>query len=339
MKPLYFHSAVAISAQNTFEYSGELSEVNKAMEGKLKAIHPPYRDYMTPAASRRMAPAVKMGVASATKALREAKIEMPEAILVGSGLGCMEDTEKFLNSLIDNDEAFMTPTAFIQSTHNTVGAQIALSLGCKNYNNTYVHGNLSFESALLDAQLLVEEGEKGAMLVGGVEELGREFTTYLRQLEDKKSDSFKVPIGEGATFFVVSSEKKKDSIELKGMETIKSASEAQLKERLQHFLKQHQLQKWDIDAIIIGNNGASSDSYFDSVTSLLTEATSLRYKHLVGECFTVSAFSCWVGFQLLKKQILPEAFGSINAGKEFKNVLLYNQSQGAEHSLILISKC
>ncbi|MFC7357927.1 beta-ketoacyl synthase chain length factor [Jejudonia soesokkakensis] len=339
MKSLYIHSAVAISAQNTFEFSGELSEVNKAIDGKLKAIHPSYRDYIPPAASRRMAPVVKMGVAAATKALQEAEVGMPEAILVGSGLGCMEDTEKFLNSLIDNDEAFMTPTAFIQSTHNTVGAQIALGLGCKNYNNTYVHGNLSFESALLDAQLLIEEGQQGAILVGGVDELGNEFANYLQQLEEEKSDGSTVPIGEGASFFVVSSEKKEGSVELKGMNTIQSVSEAQLIVRLEQFLKQQQLQKKDIDALITGNDGACSDTYFDTAISLLPKATSLKYKPIVGTYFTASAFSCWLGFQLVKKQTLPEAFGSINAGKEFKNVLLYNQSQGAEHSLILISKC
>ena len=47
----------------------------------------------------------------------------------------------------------LTPTSFIQSTHNTVGGQIALGLECKGYNFTYVHASISFESALLDAQL------------------------------------------------------------------------------------------------------------------------------------------------------------------------------------------
>ena len=53
----------------------------------------------------------------------------------------------------------LTPTSFIQSTHNTVGGQIALELQCKGYNFTYVHGSNSFESALLDAKLQLELNE------------------------------------------------------------------------------------------------------------------------------------------------------------------------------------
>jgi hypothetical protein len=339
MKPLYIHSAVAISAQDSFEYTGELSEVNKPIGRKLNAMHPPYRDYIPPAAARRMAPAVKMGVAAAAKALQEASVTMPEAILVGSGLGCMEDTEKFLNSLLDNDEEFMTPTAFIQSTHNTVGAQIALGLGCKGYNNTYVHGNLSFESALLDAQLLIQEGNEGNILVGGVDELGKEFVNHIQRIEEQKSIGFKAPIGEGASFFVVSSEKKESSISLKDMETIGVASEDKIQERLLRFLKQNKLQPNDIDAFISGNNGAVGDFYFEKIKSLVSEASLITFKHIVGEYFTSSAFSCWLGYQLLKNQQLPSVFGSINANKNYEYALLYNQSHGSEHSFILLSKC
>ena len=53
---------------------------------------------------------------------------MPDAIITGTGLGCLEDTEKFLTAMVTNKEEFLTPTSFIQSTHNTVSAQIALLL-------------------------------------------------------------------------------------------------------------------------------------------------------------------------------------------------------------------
>ena len=85
-------------------------------------------------------------------------------------MGCIEDSEKFLKALIDNNEEYLTPTNFIQSTHNTVGAQIALGLGCKGYNFTYVNGSISFESALLDAKLQLENEEENTILVGAADE-------------------------------------------------------------------------------------------------------------------------------------------------------------------------
>src|SRR5690606_35405111 len=118
-----------------------------------------YKEFISPAASRRMANGVKMGFSSAKFALEKSNLAQPYAIITGTGMGCIENTEKFLNTLLANNEEFLTPTSFIQSTHNTVGAQIALGLECKGYNATYVHGALSFESALIDAQLMLQQEE------------------------------------------------------------------------------------------------------------------------------------------------------------------------------------
>ncbi|NJK84751.1 MAG: beta-ketoacyl synthase chain length factor [Bacteroidales bacterium] len=108
-------------------------------------------------ASRRMSRIVKMGICSALKCLKESGVEVPDAIITGTGFGCIEDTEKFLGSIIQNEEKMLNPTPFIQSTHNTVGAAIALKIKCNNYNNTYVHRGFSFEHALLDGLMLLNE--------------------------------------------------------------------------------------------------------------------------------------------------------------------------------------
>ncbi|RYZ82834.1 MAG: hypothetical protein EOP06_21045 [Proteobacteria bacterium] len=83
---------------------------------------------------------MKNGIVASTVAMKEAAMEMPEAIITGTGMGCIEDSDKFLKAIIDNGEQFLTPTSFIQSTHNTVASSIAISLGCKSYNFTYVNG-------------------------------------------------------------------------------------------------------------------------------------------------------------------------------------------------------
>ncbi len=118
-----------------------------------------------------MSRTLKMGVAAAGKCLRDAGVEVPDAIIAGTGLGMMQDTEKFLTSILDNDEKFLTPTSFIQSTHNTVGAHIAVMLKCNNYNLTYVNENLSFESALLDSMIRIEENPDEKILLSGIDEL------------------------------------------------------------------------------------------------------------------------------------------------------------------------
>ena len=76
------------------------------------------------------------------------QVEMPGGIIVGTAYGCLQDTEIFLTTMIEYNEEMFTPTAFIQSTHNTIGAQIGLMLQCHNYNNAFVHSGFSFESAL-----------------------------------------------------------------------------------------------------------------------------------------------------------------------------------------------
>ncbi|PKA83228.1 beta-ketoacyl synthase-like protein [Ulvibacter sp. MAR_2010_11] len=341
MKKCYIHSAAAISAQNTFDTDEFLDKISTVATPKTAAQHPNYKDYISPVASRRMATGVKMGVAAATKVLQTAGIEQPDAILTGTGMGCIEDTEKFLNGIIEHDETFLTPTAFIQSTHNTMGAQIALGLQCKAYNSTYVHGALSFESALLDASLLLECGEANTVLVGGVDELGNEFVDYVQMLESQQNKGITVPFGEGATFFAVSSERKPQAVCLTDIESISTASVEKVKERFEAFLKQNSLEANQVDAVILGVNGDSFDEYYEAVcTSFFSETKQIQYKQLSGEYHTASAFGLWLGCEIIRRQEIPQAVvRNFSDGKRLKNIVLYNQFKGANHSFILLEGC
>ncbi|PIX32882.1 MAG: beta-ketoacyl synthase, partial [Bacteroidetes bacterium CG_4_8_14_3_um_filter_31_14] len=42
-------------------------------------------------------------------------------------------------------------------THNTISSQIALILKCHGYNSTYAGRGACFETALLDAKILINE--------------------------------------------------------------------------------------------------------------------------------------------------------------------------------------
>jgi 3-oxoacyl-(acyl-carrier-protein) synthase len=268
-------------------------------------------------------------------------------------MGCIEDSEKFLKALIDNNEEYLTPTNFIQSTHNTVGAQIALGLGCKGYNFTYVNGAVSFESALLDAKLQIENDEENTILVGAADETAPHSMELFKLINLIKSEnntpysvldsnSSGVVYSEGATFIALENQQKENSYAV--VEAIQIQNELKIDEVecfLTNFLENNNLRIQDIDAVILGNNGdVSFDSYYKPVASIFNQIPQVYYKHLSGEFNTASAFGFWIAATIVKNQSIPQIIKMNSIEKSnFSKVILYNQFQGKDHSLVLLSKC
>ena len=90
--------------------------------------------------------------------MKESGIEQPDAIINGTALGCVADSEALLRGLAEEGESVSMPTHFMQSTHNTVASLIALYTHNHGYNCTYSQGNVSFECALMDAFLQLKMG-------------------------------------------------------------------------------------------------------------------------------------------------------------------------------------
>lgn len=132
---------------------------------RLTDPDPDYRQYIPPMQARRMTTALKRTLVCARQALEQAGIDMPDAILCGTRLGLMDHTNRILDCLRENGEENVSPTDFMQSTHNTMASTIAIQLGCHGYNCTYSQGEDSLENALLDARLLLEEGTCRTALV------------------------------------------------------------------------------------------------------------------------------------------------------------------------------
>lgn len=342
MKPCYINSSASISAQDTLEASHFLEDIISVEEKLARATHPNYKTFISPIASRRMATGVKMGIATAKTALEAAHLDMPDAIITGTGMGCIEDSEKFLNAIIDNDEQFLTPTSFIQSTHNTVGAQIALTLKCKGYNVTYVHGAVSFESALLDTQLMLHENAANTILVGGTDELGKQFINDIVLAEAEENKPITTPFGEGAHFFTLSSSKEETSFcRLKALKIFNIATTETIENKAKSFLKENNLTSEDIDAIILGKNGDAFDVLYQTLqNSIFKNTPQLHYKHLCGEFFTASAFGFWATTNIIKQQSIPKVLKLNSEEKSsYKNILLYNQFKGKQHSFTLLTSC
>ena len=339
MKTCYINSAVSITTQDTFDVEKLVFKPLDYSNSTVKAKYPEFKKFISPIALRRMSSAVKMGVTASQLAMSKAEIEVPDAILTGTGMGCIDATESFLEAIIANNEDYLTPTAFIQSTHNTVGAQIALGLKCKSYNNTYVNGAVSFESALLDAKLCIELDEDNSILVGGIDEIGTIFSDLQYKNELKYDSGIHLPKSEGAHFFGLSNIKKENSICLKSVEVLHHLKMDSIETHAFSILKKCGLD--EVDAIITGHKNDEFDVYYESLLeNTFQNTTQIRYKDVVGDYFTVSGFALFLAQYMLINQTIPEGLTvKQNKVKPFKTILIYNQEQGQNHSFILISTC
>ena len=64
-----------------------------------RSIDPSFKDYVSPIEARRMGKILKRALATSKEALKAAGRETVDAIITGTGYGCIENTELFLNAL------------------------------------------------------------------------------------------------------------------------------------------------------------------------------------------------------------------------------------------------
>ena len=139
-----------------------LARVEITSEDELAEI----RNYVKPLAARRMGRLMKSSLLSSLKALEEAGVEKPDAVITGTAYGCLDNTERLLRQLDADGEETVSPTYFMQSTHNTIGSNIAIRLGCHGYNSTYSQRGDSLRWAVRDAEQLIRSGKCKTVLVG-----------------------------------------------------------------------------------------------------------------------------------------------------------------------------
>ncbi len=270
---------------------------------RLDAKEPDYTGLIPPMQLRRMSKAVRMGVAAAKTCLQQSGVETPDALSVGTALGCLQDTEQFLGRMIEREEQQLTPTSFIQSTHNTVAGQIALLLGCNGHNLTFVHRGHSFEHALLNAKLYLNEHPEHVVLAGGIDELtdtsvllmqrGKVYRDHPASDTSLYTDLRKGSIaGEGAGFFTVTSRPLTETfLHLKALHFFVARTEQETRQQLDHFIASLPVREDDIDFVLLGMNGDERWSgIYDYIRrEHFRQATQSGFKHLSGEYATAGA--------------------------------------------------
>jgi 3-oxoacyl-[acyl-carrier-protein] synthase II len=342
---IYISGINSISAIEKFSNEMTVPEKQALQDiyAYLATKEPVYKEIINPMLLRRMSRVMKMGLASALLCLKDAGIEIPEAIITSTGLGCVEDSDKFLTSLIENNETMLNPTPFIQSTHNTIGAQIALQLKCYGYNSTYAGRGACFEMALLDSLMLLDEKEVNNVLVGGYDELTPNLITILYRLgmfRGSSRNDGKIP-GEGAAFALLSNEKgKNDYACIKGVSLLNE--KICMVEQVESFLSEHNLSLAKIDSFMLGTNekDIQNKNYKDLINNFNPTSNIAWFKHLNGEYPTSSSFAFWLAASCLKNRCFPDIAilrkGQITA---LDQMLVINHTMGNQYSVILLSKC
>ncbi len=293
---------------------------------KILAIEPGYDGLIDAKQLRRMSKILRMGTATALMALRNAAIHEPDAIITGTGLGCLADTGQFLSKMVLHDEELMNPTAFIQSTHNTISTQIGLVLKSHVYNNTFSHGNISFECALKDAELLLSGNEAENVLVGAADEL----TDISHDLQLKLGTYSESRIaGEGAAFFVLS--RNQDKGARSKITLCEILHRDQLRDPV-NTLNSILTEDYDID-IVLHSDPLSAPGLFNQAG---LNANIICYTDLCGHYLSSSAFATWLATELIESLTCRQISG-INT--EVKKVLVYNNNGSVHHSCTVISAC
>lgn len=315
-------------------------------EGELyvRSVDPVFRNYISGNEVRRMGSVMKRALVTSLKVLSETGIEHPDAIITGTCFGCMDYTNRFLNDMIENGEQTLSPTYFMQSTHNTVGSTLGIYTKTHGYNATYSHGGTSFELAVFDACMQMWLGKIRTALVGGHDEMIESFYSLFQKTGYVGIPGM-VPCGEVSVSMLLAAEKSANTLcELAGICICHRPAIDELRQKIEKMLVEAGLSLPEVGAVMTGINGnVKNDAFYHTVVDqLFKDKLIMHYKHLFGENFTAPAFSLYASAHCLHLGIVPPVLRVSDAkGKEERqidNLLLINQEEGKDVSVILLKR-
>lgn len=347
---MYILNSSCISAQDTISYDFFEKEILGFDKIPLKALEPSYKGKIPMGLLRRMSKLVRMSVGQALPMLQDA--DNIDGIIFGSGNGSGENSEKFLNQIIEYNEGTLTPTNFVQSTSNAVAGAIALMGKVTGYNNTHVNQGLSFEACLVDALMYFEDHPKETLLIGAGEEIALsnfnidqqrgEYKNELSSSLDLYSSNSKGTLpGEGVALFTVTGIKPSTTaVEIVDSTMTVTEKIEDIKECLDAFLERNNISPNVIDSLLLGRNGDNRrDHFYDQLfDSIWSDKPQLVFKHMCGEHYSASAFGIWIGSKFLEGKKIPSSCFYSGDGACAETVLFYNNHEGRQHGFTLLRK-
>lgn len=334
---IYIKSATQISVQKPLSEAW-MTEPFVPEGAYVRSQDPTFRQWINPMESRRLGRLLKRAIVTATEAMSAlgspgdgGNAAVPDAIITGTGLGCIENTELLLDQMCREGDGTLKPTNFMQSTHNTIGSLIAINTHCHGYNSTYSHKAVSFDSALLDAFMQLRLGDISTALVTGNDEMTPTYFTILQRV-GYLGQPGQCPAAEASVAMLLSTDADGALCELSDVQLAYSATPPQ---GLCPPDNPH------VDAILIGTNGnESNDRFYSDLIPCLPAAPLLHYKHLFGECYSSSALGLYAAAHILAKGEAPAHLRCDGLDKPLpvSRLLVVNQSDGTCFSYITLCK-
>lgn len=304
---VYIKTATQISMQQPLSEEWITAPVEHT-EPYVRSLDPNFRDWLNPLESRRMGKIMRRALVTAQKVMRDSGIQQPDAVITGTGLGCIENTELFLDQLCREGEEMLKPTYFMQSTHNTISSLISIHDHLHGYNTTYSHKSVSFDSAFLDAYTQLLLGDIHTALVTGNDEMTPTYFSIL-QRAGYVGQPGQVAAGEASVAMMLTTDPTDALCEV---------------EEVRMSVKDIQLPSSPVDLLVLGTNGVSqNDRLYQKVAQQLPEVETFEYKRLFGESYTVSGIGVYAAAHLIAK-------GRAN------RILFVNHSDGYDVTFIIL---
>lgn len=338
-KKIFIQAAEQISMQQPLSEQW-MQQPLSYTDSMVRAVDPVFRDYMAPNEVRRMGNVMKRAIVTTLEIMKDTGIEHPDAIITGTSSGCLDYTERFLKVMVENDEETLSPTYFMQSTHNTIGSALGIYTKTHGYNVTYSHGSSSFDQALLDAWMQMKLEKIGTALVGGHDEMQEDYFRLLCKTDFVGKEKM-VPCGEVAVEMMLNADAEKDALcEIGGVWIGHRPAVETLQLKLEEILSNAEMTKKQLAAVMVGVNGKTSyDQHYNGLLdSLQINQPRLHYKHLFGESFTASAFGVYAAAHCLKTGSAPDFLycGTPLQKEPLESILVLNLTEEHDCSLILL---
>lgn len=281
--------------------------------GLVRPVDPDFKAYIPAAQARRMSLLLKRAAVTAKAALAESGIAVPAAIVTSTGSGTMRNTESFLHEIEASSEQSLPPTSFINSTHNTIGSYVAIMLGCDGYNMTYSHNGMSFESALLDVMMYIEDGAPAPVLLSSHDELTDNHFRLLDMAGEFDSEPF---VSEHSVSFVIGAGKTGNS--LAAVEDVRVFTDFSEEAFCNMLAEMGCPGGSGIDLVISGDPGLTG-KYLSGAAEVFD------YKEIFGAGYSASAMSLYSAAAILRRR------------KGLKKILLHNRYRNRQQSLVTVN--
>lgn len=325
-RKIYVNAATQISLQQPLSDAWMTTPV-WCNEPYSRCIDPNFREWLNPLESRRLGKILKRALVTSLKVMRDTGITQPDAIITGTGLGCIEYTELFLDLLCRDGEEMLKPTYFMQSTHNTISSLIAIQQKCHGYNSTYSHRGVSFDSALFDAFIQLRVGDIANALVTANDEMTPVGFKILQRTGYVGLPG-QVTASEASMAMILSEESEKALCEIVDMKM---------------SFGQPDTTTWPlhVDAVLVGLSGSEqNDQAYQAIRQRYASLPMLRYKHLFGECYSASGLGIYAAAHLLSQGMAPSFMrcDGKTAALPLNRLLVVNHSDGDNFSYVLMQR-